>query len=134
MERPFQRRSFKLKSHGDALNLLLSSLKFDQLLVEDVTMNEAKGRVLAVDVVSPIDVPERNIAVFDGYVIHPGDVKNAKREKPTLLEVVGACFPGDEPTEITRGQGIFTATGGPVPVGPYALIKIENIAPLRYPT
>jgi molybdenum cofactor synthesis domain-containing protein len=93
---------------------------------EEINVYDAVGRVLAQNTISEKDIPERDKAVYDGYLIHSEDTKNASKENPVFLNVVGRFFPGDEPLEISRSQAIFTATGGPIPKGDYALIKVEN--------
>lgn len=119
------RRRFKLISIEEAQANLYNAVKIKPSM-EKVAISEAVGRVLAENIVSPVDIPERNIAVFDGYILHPEDVQEASKEHPIRLDVVSRLFPGDNVIKISRGQAIFTATGGPVPAGPYALIKVEN--------
>jgi molybdopterin molybdotransferase len=125
MQRSDQKRIFKLIPHQEALNRLISSINIVPSF-EELAINDAVGRVLACNIVSEVNIPERNRAVFDGYIIHPEDTQDASIKNPKFLTVVGKIFPGDEPIEITRNQTIFTATGGTIPEGDYGLIKVEN--------
>jgi molybdenum cofactor synthesis domain-containing protein len=115
-----------LTSYQEALNRVLSLLNDEVPSCEEIYAHDSVGRVLAQDIISEKNIPERDKAVYDGYLIHSEDIKNASKENPVFLNVVGRIFPEDEPLEISRGQAIFTATGGPIPNGDYALIKVEN--------
>ncbi len=125
MQRSDQKRIFKLIPHQEALNRLTSSLNI-KLSSEKVEISNAVGRVLAEYFVSEVNIPDRKRAVFDGYVVHPEDTQDASIKNPKALDVVGNIFPCDEAVEISHRQAIFTATGGTVPEGDYALIKVEK--------
>jgi molybdenum cofactor synthesis domain-containing protein len=122
-----QRRSFKLISYHEALAKTLHLLDGISPIVEEVDVSDAIGRALAIDIVSELDVPERDNAVYDGYVLHSPDTEDATLQNPVSLRVVGATYPGDEPTQIAYGEARFTATGGPIPLGDYALVKVEQV-------
>jgi molybdenum cofactor synthesis domain-containing protein len=115
-----------LTSYQEALNSVLSSLNNEFPSYEEIYAHDAVGRVLAQAIISEKNIPVRDKAVYDGYLIHSEDTENASKENPVFLNVVGRIFPEDEPLETLRGQAIFTATGGPIPKGDYALVKVEN--------
>ncbi|WP_284620033.1 molybdopterin molybdotransferase MoeA [Aquabacterium humicola] len=59
--------------------------------VERLPIRSALGRVLAHDVVSPIDVPSHDNAAMDGYAMRGMDLAD---DGPTLLPVAGTSFAG----------------------------------------
>ena len=72
-----QRRSFKLTSYQEALNRVLSSINDEVPSCEEIYAHDSVGRVLAQDITSEKNIPERDKAVYDGYLIHSEDIKNA---------------------------------------------------------
>ncbi len=59
--------------------------------VESVTIRAALGRVLASDVMSPIDVPAHDNSAMDGYALRAADLSPAG---PTRLPIVGTALAG----------------------------------------
>jgi molybdenum cofactor synthesis domain-containing protein len=126
MKRSDLKRTFKLIEHEEALNRLISSLNIEPE-IEEIAVGKSVGRVLAQDVVSTVDIPKSNHAIFDGYVIHSEDIKEASMSQPLFLKVVGTKFPGEYPAEFSNNESIFAATGAAIQNGGYALIKGENL-------
>ena len=56
---------------------------------EDLPVDQALGRVLAVDVISPIDVPAHDNSAMDGYAF---DGRALRQDGPTLLRSVGTLI------------------------------------------
>ncbi len=66
--------------------------------VEKVSLEQALGRVLAEDVVSPpIDVPPFDRATVDGYAVRAQDTFMASESEPVKLKVVGEINAGGYP-------------------------------------
>ncbi len=81
--------------------------------VEYVPLRSALGRVLARDVISPIDVPAHDNSAMDGYALRSRDLLV---DAPTALEVVGTGLAGDSPvTEVLAGQCLRIMTGAVMP-------------------
>ena len=59
--------------------------------VEKLALRSALGRVLAEDIVSPIDVPAQDNSAMDGYAFRAADLAVAGE---TVLEVAGSGFAG----------------------------------------
>ena len=80
-----------------------------------VPIIQALGRVLAADVLSPIDVPAHDNSAMDGYAL-AGQALQA--HGPTGLRVVGTVFAG-APFEGTVGAGecVRIMTGAVMPAG-----------------
>ena len=92
---------------------------------------EARGRVLADAVTSPIALPPWDNSAMDGYAIRAGDVSAATEDAPTRLEVIGEVRAGQAPdVTVRRGTAVRIATGAPVPPGADAVIPVEGTTPV----
>ena len=91
----------------------------------DVAIRVCLGRILARDVVSPIDVPAHDNSAMDGYAVR-GDDLNAERE--TRLAVIGSSFAGTPfDGEPARGQAVRIMTGGVMPAGTDTVVVQEVV-------
>lgn len=83
--------------------------------VEMVALRTALGRVLARDLVSPINVPAHDNSAMDGYALRGGDLP---ADGTVTLKVVGIAYAG-KPLDITPGPGecVRIMTGGVMPAG-----------------
>jgi len=94
------------------------------LPAESVSLDAAVGRVVASDVVCPIDIPGFDRSAMDGYALRSADSSTP----PTRLRVVGevaAGAAGDEPLEAGTARRIFT--GGALPPGADAVERQELV-------
>jgi molybdopterin molybdotransferase len=75
-------------------------------------LSEARGRVLAEDVMSLTALPPWDNSAMDGYAIRAADVAAASESTPVRLEVIGEVRAGSAPdTVVARGTAIRIATG-----------------------
>jgi putative molybdopterin biosynthesis protein len=96
--------------------------------IERVPLDAALGRVLAADVVAPVDVPSFDRSNVDGFAVVAEDTFGASEEAPRLLRL------GDEeihtgvvPTSVIHsGEAVLIATGGMVPRGADAVVMTEH--------
>ena len=94
---------------------------------ERLPVREALGRVLAEDIVSPIDVPSYTNSAMDGFAVRSEDVAGASLESPVTLAVVGEVAAGHEPdATVEPGTAMRVLTGGIVPSGADAVVKVED--------
>lgn len=95
---------------------------------ETVALPESLGRVLAIDVISEIDVPAFDRANVDGFAVHAADTAGAMEESPAeLLLNAEVLPPGAAPTlEVRAGTATPIATGGMLPRGADAVVMIEH--------
>jgi len=95
---------------------------------EIVALDAALGRVLAVDVVSPVDVPSFDRSNVDGFAVVAEDTFGASEEVPrTVLLGEEEIHTGIVPvTVIHPGSAVLIATGGMVPRGADAVVMIEH--------
>ncbi len=95
---------------------------------ETVALEEALGRVLAEDVVSPIDVPPFDRATVDGYAVKAEDTFMAGDGNPVELEVIGEVNAGETfEGELREGTCVYVSTGAPLPKGANAVIQFEDV-------
>jgi len=92
---------------------------------ETLPVREALGRVLAEDIVSPIDVPSHTNSAMDGYAVRAADLPaEGTREFP----VPGTSWAG-RPwlTAIEPGQAVQIMTGGMMPEGADTVVMQEHV-------
>jgi molybdopterin molybdotransferase len=94
-------------------------------------LSEARDRVAAEAVSSPMALPPWDNSAMDGYAIRAADVTVATEDAPVTLEVIGEVRAGQAPeTTLRRGTAIRIATGAPLPPGADAVIPVEATTPL----
>ncbi len=93
----------------------------------EVPLLEARGRVLARDLVAPGDVPPFRRAAMDGYAVRARDTFGASTQKPKKLRLVDDVHAG-EPAQVPvkPGQCVQIATGAPMPEGADAVVMVED--------
>jgi molybdopterin molybdotransferase len=97
--------------------------------IEMLALRSALGRVLARDIVSPIDVPSHDNAAMDGYALHGADLS---ADTATLLQVVGSGFAGQADTvTAARGQCVRIMTGALMPPGLDTVVPQEFVQVAR---
>ncbi len=126
MEREDVKRTLKLIPFEEAQRQLLKAACIKPLGHEETPVEDSLGRVLAVDIISSLNIPGEDRAVFDGYAVRSIDTQNASLKNPVYLKIVGKAFPGEPPSQISHGQAIYTACGAILPRGADAIIKVEN--------
>ena len=95
---------------------------------ERVALDAALGRVLAADVVSPVDVPSFDRSNVDGFAVVAADTFGASEEVPRVVRL-GAeeIHTGVVPTGVVRpGEALAIATGGMMPRGADAVVMVEH--------
>src|SRR4051812_1673343 len=94
---------------------------------EQVALEDALGRVVAVDVRSSIDVPPFVRALMDGYAVVAADTAAATADSPAALRIVDRIFTGQMSTvTVTSGTCAEIATGAPLPPGADAVVMVEE--------
>jgi molybdopterin molybdotransferase len=97
------------------------------LEVQRVPLRQARGRVLAEDVRSPLALPPWDNASMDGYAVRSADVGNAGAPNPVTLTVVGTIAAGSPSTHVlAQGEAMRIMTGAPVPSGADTVIRVED--------
>jgi molybdopterin molybdotransferase len=115
---------FEVKTPTEARRLLARPVPLPA--AETVPLPDALGRVLAADVRSPIDLPEFDRSVVDGFAVRAADTFGASSGLPAYLRVVGEVLMG-QGTDLTLGaaETVRVATGGMLPAGADAVVMVE---------
>jgi molybdopterin molybdotransferase len=89
---------------------------------ETLALAKANKRVLAADIVSPINVPPADNSAMDGYAVRSADLKCSQQLAFIGTALAGAPFKG----ELGEGECVRIMTGAIVPVGADAVVMQEN--------
>jgi molybdopterin molybdotransferase len=104
---------------AEALDRVLA--RADPLSRERVQLDRAAGRILAEEVVSPVDLPPFPSSSMDGYAVRAVDL-------PGVLQVVGRVAAGrPESRPLGAGEAIEISTGGVVPTGADTVVPVERV-------
>lgn len=91
----------------DAMRTVLD--RVPRLGIESVKLSEARGRVLAIDVVAERALPGFDNSAMDGYAARSSEL-------PATLQVVGVVAAGAQPPEqVPAGAAVRIFTGAPMP-------------------
>ena len=112
---------------------LLSIEQVERLIAERVTpvaetetvaLTEARGRVLAHDVIAPIDLPPFDNSAVDGYAVRHADLGRAE----TTLSVVDRLTAGRAAARaVVSGEAIRIFTGAPMPAQADTVFMQEDV-------
>jgi molybdopterin molybdotransferase len=89
---------------------------------EQIELEEALGRVLADDVISPINVPPHDNSAMDGYAMRCEDLTDTNELTLVGTALAGAPFKH----KVLAGQCIRIMTGAVIPDGTNAVMMQEN--------
>jgi len=91
---------------------------------EKVGIRQALGRVLAEDIISPVNVPPGTNSAMDGYAVHSSDVP---AEGTRDLQLAGTAYAGKLfPQRVVPGQCVRIMTGAVMPRGTDTVIMQEH--------
>ena len=102
---------------------------------ESVTTPLARGRVLAQDLVSPLDVPPYDNSAMDGYAMRAADVAElaAQGGEGAVLPVSQRVPAGSVPVALQPGTAARIFTGATVPAGADAVLMQEQCEAIADP-
>jgi molybdopterin molybdotransferase len=93
---------------------------------EIVSLEDAAGRILAIDVIAPLDVPGFDRAAMDGYALRGVETSGAGEYNPLAFPVLGQAMPGEPFVGAVRSNAaVRIMTGAPVPEGLDAVVPAE---------
>ena len=126
---PEQEQFLQVLDRDEAERRFRAAIDLTPRGIEQIPLDAALGRVLATDVLSPVDVPSFDRSNVDGFAVVAEDTFGASEEAPRSVRL------GDEqihtgivPTTVIRsGQAVLIATGGMVPRGADAVVMIEHV-------
>ena len=123
-----QEQFLEVVSAEEARARFAAQLDLKPLLAESVSLGDALTRVLAHDIVAPVDAPAFDRSNVDGFAVRAADTVGANDASPKVLRLnpeVIAC--GHSPDMVVaRGTATAIATGGTIPRGADAVVMIEH--------
>jgi molybdopterin molybdotransferase len=114
---------FKVLSPQDAYDLVV---RVSPVGAERVPTVAARGRVLAEDLYSEVDLPHFHRAAMDGYAVLAKDTFGASAGLPAYLKLAGTIEMGKEANRpLATGEAMRISTGGMMPPGSDAVVMVE---------
>ncbi len=90
---------------------------------EAVALALAAGRVLDVDLVSPLDLPALDNSAMDGYALRADDLREGHWLHEIGVAYAGHGFAG----QVETGTCVRIMTGAPVPTGADTVVVMEDV-------
>lgn len=99
--------------------------------IENVSLHDAIGRVLAQNIISKENIPPYRRSIMDGYAVRSRDIGAAGDMVPSFLRISGEVLLGTDSSDLflEAGQCIYVPTGGYVPEGADAVVMVEYCEP-----
>ena len=113
-------------SYREALQNLLSKVT-PIGRTETIPTLYAEGRVLAEDIISPVNVPPADNSQMDGYAVRASDLAAASPEHPVTLPVSQRIPAGSVGTQLEAGTAARIFTGAQVPPGADSVVQQELV-------
>ena len=123
-----QEQFLDVVTREEAQRRFCAHLRLAPLGAETVPLAEARGRVLAQDVIAPVDVPGFDRSSVDGFAVRAEDAVGATAQQPRLLTLTPDMLtPGVQPAHpVQSGTASLIATGGMLPRGADAVVMVEH--------
>jgi len=94
--------------------------------LEKIPSVQGRGRVLAEDLFSAVDLPHFHRAAMDGYAVKAKDTFGASQSLPAYLKLAGVVEMGKEAKQkLGNGDAIRISTGGMMPPEADAVVMVE---------
>ena len=96
--------------------------------VQTLPLAEALGRVLAADLICPMDVPPHDNSAMDGYAFDGAALQGGVAGRALELAVVGTAYAGAaHPGVIAPGRALRIMTGAVMPAGLDTVVPQEMV-------
>ena len=93
--------------------------------IEEVSLAEARGRVLAADLVAPLDLPPFANSAVDGYAVRHADLTPGGDTRLRIVDRVTAGRAAERP--LAGGEAARIFTGAPMPLGADTVFMQEDV-------
>lgn len=94
---------------------------------EAVVLADARDRILADVVTSPLDFPHWDNSAMDGYAVRYADVQTCSADQPITLKIVEEIPAGYQPRQtVQAGQAARILTGSVMPAGADTVVMQED--------
>lgn len=109
----------KLANTDSALKSWFNAWQAKKPRQVELSLDDALGRVLALDLVAEEDLPRFDKSAMDGYALRFEDLVGASQFKPITLQLT-------EDNQVQPKQAKQVWTGNPIPKGANAVVMLEN--------
>ena len=92
---------------------------------EEASLEDAAGRVLAVDVVAPVDLPPFDSCAMDGYAVDAAGLERAGAKRFAVIDRSAAGHPAHR--AVGAGTAVRVLTGAVLPAGANAIVLQEDV-------
>jgi len=122
-----QEQFLEVIDRDEAERRFTSALDLRPLEAEEIPLSGVLDRVLATDIVAPIDVPGFDRSNVDGFALVAADTFAASEEHPQSLRLNAETLsPGVIPTQpVKPGTATAISTGAVIPRGADSVVMIE---------
>ncbi len=125
---------FKVCPPDEVICLLRKHLNLKEITgnrMETVSIKASLDRILAEDVVSPLNLPGFTRSTMDGYALRAEDSFGASENLPSYFKIIGEVKMGEQPKfRVNSGEVVKISTGGMLPEGANAVIMWEYTSPV----
>ena len=109
----------------------ISKLKSNNISIKNevVSIRKSLSRVLAKDIISPVNYPTCDNTAFDGYAVNSKETNSLKGKKPKKFKIIKTLAAGDNPNikNISKFSVIEVMTGAIIQKPFDTIIPIEQI-------
>lgn len=120
------REFFVTKTLEEASKELYKNYQFSTPKTERIETRKTLNRVVAKDIMSPVDLPGFSRSTMDGFAVRAADTHGASEQSPMYLNLAGEVRMGERPSiELNPTQTVKIATGGMLPEGADAVVMVE---------
>jgi len=117
----------KLVSVDEAKRIFAQNFMSKPVGKEFAPLSEAYNRVLATNMVSPLDIPPFNRSTVDGYAVKATDTFGAEEDHSVALKLIGRVNVGETPRiKVKKGTAAEIVTGAPIPEDADAVVMVEH--------
>ena len=117
----------KLLTIEEAQAIIQQHFKPKPTGTERIPLLQATGRILAENVVAPLNIPPFDRSTVDGYAVRAEDTFGAEENRPIQLGLAGTINIGEIPhLKVTKGRVAEIVTGAPTPQGADAVVMMEH--------
>jgi molybdopterin molybdotransferase len=114
---------FKVVTPQQALQTLLKTAPVGSETLDTI---QSRGRVLAEDLYSHVDLPHFHRAAMDGYAVKARDTFGASATLPAYMKVAGTVEMGQAAAHsVAPGEAVRISTGGMLPPDCDAVVMVE---------
>ena len=102
------------------------NLKMKELEKETIDFLKSRGRIVAEDILSPVNLPPFARSTVDGFAVRAKDTSGASESLPVYLNVLAEVLMGENADiKMNAGEAVKIPTGGMLPADADAVIMVE---------